>query len=556
MDAAVSGVASATNWTDWHSIEWQQAQNVVRKLQTRIAKAVREGKPRKVKHLQWLLTRSMSAKAVAVRRVTENQGRKTPGVDKETWSTPDAKWQAVRSLTTKHYRPQPLRRVHIPKANGGKRPLGIPTMRDRAMQALFLLALEPVAETRADPNSYGFRPERSTADAIEQCFTTLSRKRSPQWVLEGDIKGCFDNISHDWMLQNIPIDRKVLRKWLKAGFAEKGRLFPTEAGTPQGGIISPTLANLVLDGLERALKARIKNRDKVNFVRYADDFVVTGRSPELLEHEVKPVIEAFLAERGLQLSPSKTKITHIAGGFDFLGWNVRKYGNKLLIKPAKRNEQQFRDKVRDILSRLRTATQGDVIRTLNPVITGWGHYHSSQVASRAFSRMDNYLFRSFWRWAKRRHPNKGKRWVYRRYYHSTPKRKWVFATSTDKLARLPDIKIRRHVKIKAAANPFDPKWYEYFEVRLGWKMKRTLTGRRKLHWLWQEQNGRCPVCHQPITKESGWHVHHRIRRCDGGTDSLTNLQMVHANCHRQIHAQGSKHAGPPVSLEQGDLEVA
>ncbi|BAU50230.1 RNA-directed DNA polymerase [Sulfurifustis variabilis] len=547
MDACNHGDVASATWHSWHSIQWPAGHGVVRRLQTRIAKAARECDWRKVKRLQKLLTRSTSSKAVAVRRVTENQGRKTPGVDGATWSTPDAKWRAVCSLHARHYRPQPLRRVHIPKANGGKRPLGIPTMRDRAMQALYLLALEPVAETTADSNSYGFRPERSTVDAIEQCFNALRRKDSAQWILEGDIKGCFDNIAHDWMLRRIPIDRAVLRKWLKAGYVEKGRLFPTEAGTPQGGIISPTLANMVLDGLEPVLATRFKRQHKVHFVRYADDFVVTGRSQELLEREVIPVIENFLAERGLRLSPSKTKITHIADGFDFLGWNVRKYGNKLLIKPAKGNEKQLYRKVRDILRKLRMAKQEDVIRLLNPLLRGWGNYHSSQTSSRAFAKMDHRIFGGLQRWVKRRHPTKNKRWLKRRYYSSAPNRDWVFASGMEALVRLSDFKIRRHVKIKAEANPFDPTWDEYFEIRLGWKMRRTLAGRRKLSWLWTKQDGRCPQCRQPITNKSGWHLHHKVWRCHGGSDKLSNLELVHENCHRQKHSLGRKHARPPVS---------
>ena len=209
-------------------------------------KATQEGRWNRVKALQWLLTHSWSGKAIAVKRVTENQGKRTPGVDKATWSTPEAKLQAMLSLRRRGYQPLPLRRVFIPKSNGKLRPLGIPTMKDRAMQALYLLALEPVSETLADNNSFGFRPERSTADAKQQCHTILSRALSPQWILEGDIKGCFDNISHKWILKNVPTDKMILQKWLKAGYVYEGKLFPTKAGTPQGGIISPTLANMTL----------------------------------------------------------------------------------------------------------------------------------------------------------------------------------------------------------------------------------------------------------------------------------------------------------------------
>lgn len=325
MDAAHfhCDVASAT-WKSWHDISWSDTYRVVARLQTRIAKAVAAGEWRTVRSLQRLLVRSTSAKALAVRRVTENRGRKTPGVDGQTWSTPETKWQAVNALGNKGYKPLPLRRIHIPKANGGKRPLGIPTMRDRAMQALHLLALDPVAETTSDPHSYGFRRERSTADAIEQVRNILGRESSAAWVLEGDIKGCFDNISHDWLLANVCTDKSVLKKWLKAGFVEMGTLFPTHAGTPQGGIISPALANIALDGLQRELErlfstVRQAREAKVNLVRYADDFVITGSSSELLEKRVKPLVVQFLAQRGLVLSKEKTTVTHVQAGL--ISWD-------------------------------------------------------------------------------------------------------------------------------------------------------------------------------------------------------------------------------------------
>src|SRR5208283_2276387 len=254
MNADRTACASSGRATTWDQINWTQCKRQVRRLQARIVKATQAGRWNKVKALQRLLTCSYSGKALAVKRVTENQGKRTSGVDGAIWSTPASKHKAIGLLKRRGYRPQPLRRVHIPKANGKLRPLGIPTIKDRATQALYLLALAPVAETTADGNSYGFRSGRSTADAIGQSFLALSQSNKAPWVLEGDIRGCFDNINHEWMLRHVPTDKKMLRKWLKAGFVENRTLFPTEAGTPQGGIISPTLANLTLDGLERMLK--------------------------------------------------------------------------------------------------------------------------------------------------------------------------------------------------------------------------------------------------------------------------------------------------------------
>ncbi len=347
----------------------------VRRLQFRIAKATREGKWRLVKNLQRLLTHSYAAKVLAVVRVMTNQGRNTPGVDRIVWKTPEDRQKAVESLTGGGYKPLPLRRVYIPKRNGSLRPLGIPTMKDRAMQALHLMALMPVAEVTADKDSYGFRPKRSAADAIEQCFSSLARRCSPRWILEFDIKGCFDSISHDWLMTHIPMDKGILQKWLKAGYIDRRRLFPSQAGTPQGGIISACLANMALDGLQEELKRHFRVKDKVNLIRYADDGVVTGVSKELLEQSVLPVVKDFMRGRGLELSQEKTRVVHITEGFDFLGQNVRKYGKnrqKLFITPARKNVQSVLRKTRDFLKKAQAFPQETVISVLNPILRGWG----------------------------------------------------------------------------------------------------------------------------------------------------------------------------------------
>jgi RNA-directed DNA polymerase len=554
MTAGVTSPAGAASREplEWHSLPWENIQRNVRRLQARIVKATQEGRWGKVKALQRLLTRSFSGRALAVRRVTENQGKNTPGVDGEIWNTPAWKMKAVEQLRQRGYQPQPLRRVYIPKSNGKRRPLGIPTMKDRAMQALYLLALDPVAETLADPNSYGFRKGRCPADAIAQCFNVLSRRSAPEWVLEGDICSCFDRISHAWLLAHIPLERVMLHKWLKAGYMEQGTFHPTEEGTPQGGIISPVLANMALDGLEQRLRECLPRRwkghpVKVNLVRYADDFIITAWSREFLEDQVKPVVEQFLAERGLELSAEKTVITHISEGFDFLGQNVRKYAGKLLIKPSQKSIQALREKVRYLVRTNRQSPAIRLVQQLNPVLRGWAEYHRHVVSKAVFNAADTFIFQILWQWAQRRHPNKSKGWVKKKYFCTHQGRQWVFfgkgessksKEGTAYLCTIGCTPIRRHVKVRGQANPYDLAWELYFEERLGDQMKQRLAGQRRVLHLWQEQGGTCPVCGQQITEETHWHAHHIIRRTEGGSDQAGNQVLLHPDCHRRVHCLG------------------
>ena len=535
--------------TCWGAIDWQKALAYVKKLQVRIVKAQKEGHYSKVKSLQWLLTHSFYAKALAVKRVTSNQGKRTSGVDHELWLTPQAKWDAIPKHHWRGYRPQPLKRHYIPKNNGKMRPLGIPTMTDRAMQTLYKFSLEPIAETYADPNSYGFRIGRSTHDAIEQCFTDLNKGKSPEWILEGDIKGCFDHISHEWLLENIPMDTQILEKWLKCGYVETRKLFPTDEGAPQGGTISPTLMNMTLDGLERLLQERLPTRQKVNgrthfnklnFVRYADDFIITGESPEFLRDKVLPIVREFLAERGLQLSEEKTVITHIGDGFDFLGKNIRKYSGKLLIKPSKTSVKSFLEKVRSIIKDNKSTKQETLIRKLNPVIRGWVNNQRYVVSSKVFSRVDYEIYKCLWQWAKRRHKKKSHKWIAQKYWHHIGSRQWTFSVpyenqSTEgeplncKLEYATDTKIIRFKKIVAEANPFDEYWTDYFEEREGEKLLNSTKGREKLLTIWRWQHRRCPVCGELITSETGFKVH-----TPAGKNS--RKIMVHKECHKEIRS--------------------
>lgn len=471
--------ASSTRINLWDSINWAPIENLVNRLQMRIAKATKERKHGKVKALQWILTHSFFAKLLAIKRVTSNSGSKTPGIDNIIWKTSLQKIKAIKTLYRRGYNPKPLRRIYIPKKNKKLRPLGIPTIKDRTMQALYLLALEPVAETQADANSYGFRPKRSCADAIAGCFASLCRKNNASWILEGDIKSCFDRISHDWLKANTIMDKTILEKWLASGYMEKGSFYMTEDGTPQGGIISPRLATIALNGLERVVKSNFRKSDKVNVVVYADDFIITANSKELLD-KIRPRVEIFLKERGLELSQEKTKITHIEDGFDFLGFNIRKYKNVLFIKPSKKSIKDFLMDIRETIKSNPTATTQGLIHLLNPKIRGWANYFRHVVAKETFSYVDHEIFLALRNWIRRRHLNKSWSWRKIKYFRKSGFRNWIFRAkirdenSNDNnksnikyldLFRASSVKIVRHIKIKGKANPFDAEYAEYFKKR-------------------------------------------------------------------------------------------
>jgi len=484
MTISLTGASSTPELT-WTAINWQQISDEVKRLQLRIAKAVREKRYGKVKALQWLLTHSFSAKLLAVRRVTQSSGAKTPGVDGVLWKTPKQKIKAVKSLQRRGYQPQPLRRIYIPKKSGGQRPLSIPSILCRGMQALHLLALEPVAEMKADKNAYGFRPKRSTADAIGQCFTVLAKKSSAPWILEGDIRACFDSLSGEWLKENTPMDKTLLTKWLRAGYIEEKTLYSTFNGVPQGSVISPCILVLALSGLEETIKSVSTKKDKVHVISYADDFVITGASREVLEDKVMPAVVTFLKERGLELSPQKTKITHVDIGFDFLGFNVRKYRGKLLIKPSKKNVKSFLGNTRELIKSNATATTENLIHQLNPKIRGWANYFCHVVAKETFSYVDHSIFKTITRWIKRRHPEKGAIWQRKKYFRSQGLRNWIFSVAVKDekgqssfldLFTAAQTPIRRHVKIRAEATPYDPQYMEYFLKRKVTKRKTTLQG--------------------------------------------------------------------------------
>ncbi len=473
MTVALATGAPSANVGSWTGIDWTVVYKCVHRLQMRIAKAVAEERWHKVAALSRLLTRSYYAKLWAVRRVVTNKGKNTAGVDRIIWKTPKQKVNAVKALRQRGYRPLPLRRIYIPKSNGKQRPLGIPTMKDRAMQALYALALTPVAESLADTNSYGFREKRSVADAIAQCFICLAKSVSPRWILEADIKACFDEIDHDWLIQHSRMDKRILSQWLKSGYLDRGVFSQTGKGTPQGGIISPVIANMALDRLETTLQSVIARRGTcINVIRYADDFIITGATPEILMEEIKPLVETFLGRRGLRLSDEKTHLRSIEEGFDFLGFTVRKYNQKLLIKPSRDKVASFMERIRDYIKSNMSVQADHFLRGLNSRLRGFANFYRHVVSKKFFSEIDRQVYQLLRNWMLRRHRNKTLAWCKRKYIKRWGTR-WQFTVSAIKegkvkpvrLFKVADLPIIRHIKVQGTAHPYDPLYAEYFEQR-------------------------------------------------------------------------------------------
>jgi RNA-directed DNA polymerase len=541
--------------TDWNAIDWRKVQRSVSNLRRRIFRASKEGDHRKVRSLQKLVLRSYANALLSVRRVTQiNAGRNTPGVDMLVVKTSKARNELVDHIRSyQPWKAKPARRIYIPKGGGKKRPLGIPTVTDRVMQAIVKNALEPYWEARFEPASYGFRVGRGCHDAIAKIFSIARPNKRKKWVLDADIEGAFDSISHQRVLEAIgPFPaRELIHQWLKAGYVQMGTLHQSETGVPQGGIISPLLMNIALHDMEQALGVRYDRRGQIKgsraLVRYADDWVVFCESEEDAQAARRQAKE-WLQDRGLCLSEQKTQIVHLTEGFDFLGFNIRHYpapttarsGYKLLIKPSKESVRKFKDRVRLEWMNLKGHNTMEVLKRLNPIVRGWANYFRIGVSKHTFETLDHWMLTRCARHVRSNHPRKGWRWCRQKYWGQlNPERadRWVFGDKSTGayLLKLSWTPIKRHVLVKGAASQDDPDLRGYWIERERRKLEDGLLPPR-LTGLARAQQGRCTHCGASLFNGEALHRHHLLPKSKGGTDKRSNVQLLHLYCHQQIHA--------------------
>lgn len=538
----------------WFSIDWRLANAQVKQCQKAIAVAYLKGDLHQVKLQQHKLVNSFSRKRIAVKTISSNKGKNTPGIDKVIWNTPEAKFQAIVSLKAdKSYKAKPVKRVYIPKRSGKLRPLGIPCMMDRAMQTQWKLALEPIAECTRDTHSYGFRPGRNTQDCQQLLWLLCSGKHGPKWVLEADIKGFYDNIHHNWLQENIPMDKHIQKQFQKAGFMENHSLQETTRGVPQGGTISPVIANMTLDGLEKVIAKTAEDIQKqvpkpnskktstwVHTIRYADDFVITGANKKMLDGPICRAVNRFLRERGESLNAEKTHITSVKKGFDFLGFHFKLYPSKkkyvFIVKPAKNNIQKVKDKIKAI-TKDKNLSALDLIQILNPILMGWANYFSKVVSSKVFQQLGMYVWYKTFKWRKKKHPHLTGSAVADKYYTKVENRKWVFYTNYGNkkyfLYPIRKTPIVRHSQIKKGRNPYLPEFEQYFKNRIG-KIAKASVWRIKTQKIRKKTNFLCKVCDGALSPGQELDIHHVLPKKLGGTDNIKNLIVLHRECHKQV----------------------